>query len=135
MKTITNIIHPLFALFAFACFALAPQVRAVCRDGCDINNGNTFLGDDALVNNTTGAENTATGSAALLSNTTGIENTATGVNALLSNTEGSQNVAIGTSALINNGTGTDNGPVWAVATSPWGLQSQARYDDIYQTGT
>jgi hypothetical protein len=29
MKIITNISYPAFALFAFACFALEPQARAV----------------------------------------------------------------------------------------------------------
>ena len=35
MKTIVNITYPAFALFAFACFALSPQARAVCQQGCD----------------------------------------------------------------------------------------------------
>jgi hypothetical protein len=60
MTTITNIIYLALALFAFACFALAPQARAVCQEGC-LTNNNTVLGDDALVSNTTGFENTATG--------------------------------------------------------------------------
>src|ERR1051326_7187725 len=47
------------------CFALSPQARAVCQQGCDTSNGNTFLGDAALLNNTTGEENTAVGSSAL----------------------------------------------------------------------
>ena len=38
MKTTMNITHPAFALFAFACFVLAPDVRAVCQQGCGINN-------------------------------------------------------------------------------------------------
>jgi hypothetical protein len=37
---------------AFACFALLPQAQAVCQEGCDTTNFNTFLGDDALLNNT-----------------------------------------------------------------------------------
>ena len=47
-----------------ACFALSPQARAVCQEGC-LTNSNTVLGDDALVNNTTGDCNTAIGSDAL----------------------------------------------------------------------
>jgi hypothetical protein len=41
MKTITNIIYPAFALFAFACFAFLPQTQAALPpeipgnpDGC-----------------------------------------------------------------------------------------------------
>jgi uncharacterized coiled-coil protein SlyX len=68
----------LFIPFVLACFALSPQARAVCQEGCDLSNGNTFLGDDALILNTTGVDNTAIGSQALLSNTIGSQNTATG---------------------------------------------------------
>jgi hypothetical protein len=69
-----------------ACFALAPQARAVCQQGCDLSRANTFLGDDVLTFNTTGQLNTATGARALYSNTTGMFNTASGYNALYSNT-------------------------------------------------
>ena len=106
--------------FAFACFALVPQARAqVCQHGCDTNNGDTFLGEDAntrgvqntaigwraLFSNTTGFNNTAIGGAALVSNTTGQENTAIGFNALVSNTTGSLNTATGLHALASNSTG------------------------------
>ena len=49
---------------ALACFALSPQARAVCKEGC-LTNANTVLGDDALILNTTGFQNTAFGSQAL----------------------------------------------------------------------
>jgi hypothetical protein len=91
-----------------ACFALSPQARAVCQEGCDTVNFNTFLGDDALVNNTTGFGNTAIGSSALASNTTGTDNTATGYAALYSNTTGYLNTAIGEAALTFNTTGYSN---------------------------
>src|SRR3979409_1661353 len=77
----------LFIPLALACFALSPAARAVCQEGCDITNFNTFLGDDALLNNT-GPDNTAIGHLALNSNTTGNANTAVGSNALASNTTG-----------------------------------------------
>src|SRR5215470_7577109 len=93
MKTITNIIYLASALFAFACFALAPQARAQCQQGCDLSNGNTFLGNAALINNTTGTNNTATGFDALFSNTEGFQNTANGFQALEFNTTGSDNTA------------------------------------------
>src|SRR5215471_16957066 len=93
MKIITNIICPVFALFAFACFALSPQARATCQEGCDTTNDNTFLGDDALVDNSTGTGNTATGSEALLSKTTGGFNTANGFEALQFDTTGLGNTA------------------------------------------
>jgi hypothetical protein len=91
---------------AFACFALSPQARAVCQQGCDLVNASTFLGDNALVNNTAGNENTANGAQALASNTTGSDNTATGSYALSSNTVGGNNTAIGRRALQSN---SDNG--------------------------
>jgi hypothetical protein len=89
---------------AFACFALEPQARATCQEGC-LTNNNTVLGDDALVNNT-GTDNTAVGFNALINNTTGSFNTATGAVALFSNTEGFYNTATGANALLSNNTGT-----------------------------
>ena len=91
-----------------ASFALSPQARAVCQEGCDLAHNNTFLGDDALTSNTTGILNTATGADALLLNTTGNFNTATGAFALLNNTTGSDNTASGSEALKFNTTGTNN---------------------------
>jgi hypothetical protein len=89
------------------CFGLSPQARAVCQEGCDIFDHNTFLGEDALISNTTGSSNTATGSQALSLNTTGNNNTATGALALLYNT-GFNNTAIGQEALFSNTIGTAN---------------------------
>jgi hypothetical protein len=122
MKTITEIIYPAFALVALGCFALAPQARATCQQGC-LTNNNTALGDDVLLNNTgsfntaigwqallnnTGTGNTATGGAALAGNTTGKEDTAIGQAALLFNTTGNNNTAIGNNALYKNTTGSFN---------------------------
>jgi trimeric autotransporter adhesin len=98
---------PLIAL-ALAWFALVPQARAVCQEGCDLGIGNTFLGDDALIMDTTGLDNTAIGSLALFSNTTGSYNTATGFQTLLNNTIGTFNTAIGRDALSSNTSGGDN---------------------------
>ena len=105
------------------CFALLPQARGQCVDGCDSNFG-TFQGDGALIGNTTGAGNTAFGWRSLFSNTdasfntgvgggalslnTGDSNTAVGAAALLLNTDGSQNVAVGTDALVFNDSGAEN---------------------------
>jgi hypothetical protein len=111
LKHSTNCAHwPLAVLIplAFACFALAPMARADCREGCDLNRNNTFLGDNALIRNTTGRFNTATGAGALSNNTTGFGNTATGEDVLSSNTTGSVNTATGVSALANNTTGAEN---------------------------
>src|SRR5437660_4273879 len=107
MKIKTNIIYSAFALFAFTCFALAPQARATCQDAC-LTNDNTVQGDDALISLTSGTDNTANGSSALLNNTIGIENTATGSHALYYNTTGNYNVAHGDYALYSNTTGIDN---------------------------
>ncbi|PYK24613.1 MAG: hypothetical protein DME59_12745 [Verrucomicrobia bacterium] len=93
--------------FALACFTLSPQARADCQEGCDTNN-NTFLGDDALISNTTGVDSTAIGFDALFSNTTGSANTATGFEALENNTTGNDNTADGGNALFSNTTGGSN---------------------------
>jgi cbb3-type cytochrome oxidase subunit 3 len=122
----------LLILLALTCFALVAQARAVCQEGCDLSNGNTFLGDDALIQDTTGLDNTAIGFNALLSNatgsyntatgfqtlhsnTTGTFNTATGRDALSSNTAGSSNTAIGIEALFSNTTGNSNTAIGVVA--------------------
>src|SRR5438552_1788855 len=81
-------------VFAVACPALAPCARATCEQGCDTTHNNTFLGNDALLGNTTGTFNTALGDDALFFNTTGGYNTATGADALFFNT-GSNNTANG----------------------------------------
>src|SRR5438874_1089101 len=94
--------------FGLACFALSPEARATCQEGCDLTNDNTFLGDDALLNNTTGGINTAIGADALFNNTTGDVNTAIGVIALSMNTTGSRNTATGWQALYLNTTGSSN---------------------------
>jgi hypothetical protein len=91
---------------ALACFALSPQARAVCQEGC-LTNQNTVLGDDGLLNNT-GMSNTAIGASALFSNTTGGFNTANGNQALQNNTTGSNNTANGNQALLSNITGNSN---------------------------
>ena len=93
---------------ALAGLVLSPQARAVCQQGCDLTNHNTFLGDDALLNNTTGFNNTATGGNALVNNTTGSNNTANGYGALESNTTGTDNTATGIFSLYSNTTGTNN---------------------------
>jgi len=107
MKTKTNIIYATLALFAFACFAFAPQARSTCQNGCG-SDFNTFLGDDALLSNTTGSQNVAVGFQALFSNTTGSLNTAIGLNALAYNTTGENNTATGLQALLLNTTGSFN---------------------------
>jgi uncharacterized coiled-coil protein SlyX len=91
---------------AVACLALPPTVRGVCQQGCD--GDNTFLGDDALLNNTTGFSNTAIGWRALYSNTTGFNNTANGPGALYSNSTGNYNTASGSGALTSNTIGDNN---------------------------
>jgi hypothetical protein len=104
-KNIT--ILAVFIALTLACFALSQQARAVCQEGC-LTNANTVLGDDALVNNTTGVFNTATGFDALRFNTNGGDNTATGVFALLNNINGGANTASGVSALYSNTAGEFN---------------------------
>jgi Chaperone of endosialidase len=115
MKTTTNIIYSACALFVLACLALLPQALAVCQQGCDLPQSNTFLGDDALLNNTTGAANTAIGDRALVNNIRGSSNTATGVMALESNRTGDGNTANGAQALQTNTTGNDNTAIGLLA--------------------
>jgi uncharacterized coiled-coil protein SlyX len=89
-----------------ACFALSPQARATCQQGC-LTGDNTALGEDALIN-ATGPTNTAIGFNALVSDTTGNGNMAAGALALFSNTTGAGNTASGENALLNNVTGGGN---------------------------
>ena len=118
MKTITNITHPAFALFAFACFALSPMARAVDPppDG-GYPGANTAEGEDALLSLTTGVLNTAIGFNALLSNTEGDSNTAIGGLALQNNATGSANTAIGVLPLASNTTGSSNTATGSTALS------------------
>jgi trimeric autotransporter adhesin len=102
----TNTLSLVFIL-ALVCFALSPQAQAQCPQICD-SNSNTALGNDALVNNTTGSFSTAIGVSALSSNSSGGNNTAIGFQALLLNTTGSLNTAVGNGALWNNTTGFEN---------------------------
>jgi hypothetical protein len=102
----TTIPQVLIALM-LGCFGLSPQARAVCQEGC-LTNNNTVLGDDALVNNTSGDSNTAIGFQALQANTTGDDNTVIGYRALTFNTTGTFNTATGFEALQRNTTGGGN---------------------------
>jgi hypothetical protein len=108
---------------ALLCFALLLEARAACQDAC-LTNSNTVQGDDALISNvgfgntaigwqallfnTTGGFNTATGGLALSGNTSGILNTATGYAALAYNTTGGSNTATGEGALAYNSAGGYN---------------------------
>jgi hypothetical protein len=105
--SMTRSAFPLALLLISSCLALLATARADCQQGCDIEHGNTLLGDYALLSNTTGSFNTATGAHALQSNTTGYGNTANGNAALTINTTGVDNTAIGQSALWSNN-GSDN---------------------------
>src|SRR5205814_5413541 len=93
-------------IFALAWFALSPQARAACQEGC-LTNANTVLGEDALISNT-GAYNNAIGEHALINNTTGSENTATGSGTLFENTSGVGNTATGHFTLFYNSIGYYN---------------------------
>jgi hypothetical protein len=141
LKHSVNYTHCQFALLILlplACVALAPQARATCQQGCDTGNFNTFLGDDALVDNTTGFGNTAIGSRALVNNTTGNVNTATGYNALYNNTTGYLNTATGAGALNSNTTGYSNTATGASALSSntTGYSNTATgYAALYNTTT
>ena len=106
MKTTSHISYAAFALFTFACFALAQNVQAVVPppDG-GYANRNTAEGQKALFSLTTGEDNTALGFQALYNGTTTGGNTAVGSGALFSNTDGSDNTAVGYQALYSNTSG------------------------------
>jgi trimeric autotransporter adhesin len=104
-----------FLLISLVCFALSPQARGTCQEGCDTSTNNTFLGEDALFSNNGGLYNTAVGYQALYSNTAGIQNTATGSLALFFNTTGYENTANGISTLYFNTTGYGNTATGAAA--------------------
>jgi hypothetical protein len=117
MKTITNIIYPTFALFAFACFALLPAPNAFgvvpAPDG-GYPGFNTAEGQNALLHLTTGTANTAVGWVSLENVTTGSFNTGVGAGTLVLNS-GSQNTATGAGALLSNTTGYSNTATGAFA--------------------
>jgi trimeric autotransporter adhesin len=71
-------------------------------------NGNTAMGNNALLSNNTGSGNTASGDSALISNTSGSYNTASGIAALGRNTTGVNNIAFGAYALGDNTIGVNN---------------------------
>src|SRR5215467_6437442 len=105
LKHSTNRLSGSLALFislALACFALAPQVRAVSPppEGC-YNNFTTAEGCDALNSVTTGSGNTALGWRSLFLDSTGSSNTGVGGGALALNNADS-NTAVGAAALLLN---------------------------------
>jgi hypothetical protein len=125
-------IPPVLIALTLGCFALSPQARAQCREGCDLLLLNTFLGDKALVNNTFGTSNTATGASALQQNTVGADNTATGSFALHRNTAGSDNTANGFEALfVNTGSfNTATGSEALVSNTTGGLNTATGYSAL-----
>ncbi|PYK15176.1 MAG: hypothetical protein DME64_07925 [Verrucomicrobia bacterium] len=116
MKTITNIIYPLY-LVALACFALSATTQAQLSPPPDggYPGGNTAEGRDALFSLTTGVDNTALGFQALYNGTTASGNTAVGSQALLSNTASTRNVAVGAAALDSLTSGEMNTAVGNVS--------------------
>ena len=109
---------------ALICLALAPQVRAICQEDC-LANENTALGEDALVNLTTGYHNTGIGFDALSANSTGWENTAVGWEALANNSTGSSNVAMGAYALQNSNSGANTAIGYRTLVATSGPQNTA----------
>ena len=96
----------LLTSLVLALFAVSPQARATCQEGC-LTNQSTALGDDALLNNAS-YSNTALGFNALYFNTFGHSNTASGFQALFNNTTGSNNIALGNGAGEHLTTGSWN---------------------------
>jgi len=83
-------------LLALSCFALLPAARAVTpAPAVGYPTGHTALGDNALLNLTTGKDNTAIGFDALINTTTGSSNIALGPSAGVNLTTGKDNIYIG----------------------------------------
>ena len=135
MKTMTNIIYPVLALFALACFMLSPGAQAQLSPppGGGYPGDNTAEGFNALFSLTTGLANTANGSQALYSNTTDNENTANGYQALTSLTSGTGNTAIGSGAGSSLTTGSDN--IFIGHGAGTGLTNGSRNIVLHQAGT
>ncbi|MFZ1686888.1 MAG: tail fiber domain-containing protein [Flavobacteriales bacterium] len=83
-------------------------LRGSTTASANTGNGNTALGYQPLLANTSGSNNLACGEAALGTNTTGINNTATGYKSLRLSTTGSGNTGCGYYALSSNTTGSNN---------------------------
>ena len=135
MKTMTNIIYPVLALFALACFMLSPIAQAQLSPppGGGYPGDNTAEGFNALFSLTTGGlANTANGSQALYSNTTGSNNTANGYQALISLTTGTGNTAIGSSAGSSLTTGSDN---IFIGDGAGGLLTYSSHNIVISAGT
>jgi uncharacterized coiled-coil protein SlyX len=128
----TTILPVLIAL-TLGCFALSPQAQAVCQEGCDLTNGDTFFGQDALPNDSQGHRNTATGAGALNRNWRGERNTANGFMALFKNTTGSDNTAIGSRALFYNASiqNTAVGSDALFFNTIWGANTAVGSDALY----
>src|SRR2546422_11609929 len=90
--------HFLLTLLVLGYLCALPRAQAGCQEGCGFDPSNTFLGNDALLSNTCSG-NTAMGADALVSNSTGANNTAVGLSALQNNIAGVANTAVGAGAL------------------------------------
>src|SRR6476661_3425973 len=101
-----------FVLSNLASLAQVKAQNTFYGDGAGYNTttgtNDSAFGVEALYCNTIGNNNTASGSAALYDNMTGSENTASGAAALFSNTTGSYNAASGYQALLSNTAGGFN---------------------------
>ena len=86
--------------------------------GAGSNTYSTVIGTDALLSNTTGADNTVMGYWSLDSNTTGSRNTAVGAFSMGQNSSGADNTAVGAYTLVANTTGFAN-----IALGNWSLNS------------
>ncbi len=83
-------------------------LRGSTTASANTGNGNTALGYQPLLVNTSGNNNMACGEATLGMNTSGSNNTASGYKSLLASTTGSSNTGCGYYALSNNVTGSYN---------------------------
>lgn len=87
--------------------ALGNGLRSSTNNSSAHGDGNTAIGMDALVNNTTHYYQTAVGAKAL-ANSGGFGNTAVGFHTMVVNHTGFDNTAVGALSLLNNTTGFDN---------------------------
>lgn len=127
------------SFWLFAVCAVFGANRAVfaqcflCSDG----NGNTTVGTDSFISNSSGSNNNASGYGALGSSTTGSRNNAAGAFAM-ANSNANDNNAVGYVALYTNTAGTLNNAVgnFALFANTTGSNNSAvGYAALYQNTT
>lgn len=102
-------------------------VGALTASATALSGYNVAIGNNSLLNNTSGRNNTAVGSGALLENKSGNDNTAIGFNSQKQNTAGMSNVSLGSGSLSGNEIGDEN---TALGTQCLALKKTGGYNSV-----